>query len=118
MSDELSTQEENAVEPIAAELDPDHIYVKLSKPIKSYGDEVSVIKMRLPTGGDGIRIGNPVDFYPMTDPPIVRFNMPLVQAMVARLANIPSGSIEKMASNDLMSCAWKLVPFFLPNLGT
>jgi len=113
MSDEPNT--EPTEEPIE---DPDHIYVKLSKPINAYGDEVSVIKMRMPTAGDGMRVGNPVDFYPMTDPPLIRFNMPVVQAMVARLANIPSGSIEKMMPQDLVACGWKLAHFFLPPVGT
>jgi hypothetical protein len=107
-------------EPIAegALEDSDHIIVTLSTPIKAYGDELSVIKMRKPTAGDGIRVGNPVDFIPFTNPPSVRFNMPILQAMIAHLARIPSGSIEKMAPNDLISCGWILAPFFLPNPGT
>jgi len=97
--------------------DLDHITVTLSTPIKSYGEDVAVLKMRLPTGADLLRVGNPVDFDPISDPPKISHNMQRVQAMVARLANIPSGSIEKMSTQDLVACAWAITPHFLPRPG-
>lgn len=97
--------------------DPDHIYVKLSKPIQAYTETISVIKMRLPTGADLLRVGNPVEFDPVSDPPKISHNMQRVQIMIARLANIPSGSIEKMAPHDMVACAWAITPHFLPAPG-
>lgn len=98
--------------------DPDHIYVTLSAPIKAYTETVSVLKMRKPTGADLLRVGNPVDFDPISEPPKISHNMQRVQMMVARLANIPSGSLERMTPRDLVACAWAITPFFLPPVGT
>ena len=116
------THEKNDTEGLEAlpsdlEQDKDHIYVRLTKPIQAYTETLSVIKMRMPTGADLLRVGNPVDFDPVSDPPKISHNMQRVQAMVARLANIPSGSIEKMAPQDLVACSWAITPFFLPAAG-
>jgi len=114
MSDDPTTQEEKPIETIA---DPDHIIVKLSAPIKSYGEEVSVIKMRMPTTGDITRIGNPVEFDPISDPPKITHNMQRMLAMVARLSSIPTGSLEKMRIQDWVACCWAVTPFCLPHPG-
>jgi hypothetical protein len=77
----------------------------LDEPINAYGEEVSVLKLRKPTGIDLIEIGNPVNFYPYATPVKIEHDMPKVQAMVARLANIPSSSIA--ASVRMISSAWR-----------
>jgi Phage tail assembly chaperone proteins, E, or 41 or 14 len=111
MTDEATTEVQSA------DTDPDHITVTLSTPINAYGEDVSVIKMRKPTGADLLRVGNPVEFDPISDPPKISHNMQRVQQMVARLANIPSSSLEKMATQDWVACAWAVTPFFLPKAG-
>lgn len=97
--------------------DPDHIIVRLSKPINAYGEEVSTIKMRLPTTGGIARVGNPVEFDPISDPPKISHHQQRMMAMVARLSNIPTGSLEKMAPQDWVACCWAVTPRFLPGLG-
>lgn len=97
--------------------DSDFIMVTLSAPIKSYGEDVSVIKMRKPNGADLLRVGNPVIFDPISEPPQITHNMARMQQMIARLANIPSGSLEKMTTQDWVSCAWAVTPFFMPMAG-
>jgi hypothetical protein len=113
MADDAPGQEEE-VALTEEELDKEHVWVRLTKPIKSYGEEVTVIKMRLPTAADIFRLGNPVEFDPISDPPKITHNFQRLQVMIARLANIPSGSLEKMATKDLVACAWALTPHFLP----
>lgn len=95
---------------------PENIAVEfpLTVPIKAYGEEVKVIRMRKPTGADLVRVGNPVNFYPYADPVKVEHDMSKVVAMAARLSNIPSASIEMMDSNDLIGMAWAMSPFFIP----
>jgi Phage tail assembly chaperone proteins, E, or 41 or 14 len=99
------------------EQDKDHIYVKLSKPIRAYTEEVSVLKMRLPTTGDIVRVGNPVIFDPISDPPQISHNQQRMLNMVARLANVPSGSLEKMPPQDWVAVCWAVTPFLIPNPG-
>ena len=108
-----SFENEGVVEdaPVA---ESNEIVVTLSSPIPVFAEMRSVITMRKPTGLDLIKVGNPVQFDPVSDPPRIEHNMPRMVAMIARLANIPTGSVEKMDPRDLASCAWQLSSFFLP----
>jgi hypothetical protein len=90
------------------------IVFTLSKPIIAYGDEVKVLRLRKPTGADLLRVGNPVKFSPFTSPPTVEHDYAKVIAMAARLANVPSSSLEKLEPEELTSLAWELSPFFIP----
>jgi hypothetical protein len=100
---------ENEEQPEAA------VEYPLVKPISAYGEDVSVLKMRKPTGADLLRIGNPVKFSPFSDPPQIEHDYAKVVAMVARLANVPSSSLERLETDDLTALAWVITPFFTPN---
>lgn len=93
------------------------ITVTLSKPIPVYAEKVSVLKFRKPTAGDIIRIGNPVEFDPISEPPKISHHAHRMTAMMARLANIPLSSIDFMDPQDWVSCAWALSPNFMPKAG-
>lgn len=86
----------------------------LERPINAYGEEIKVLKLRKPTGADLVRIGNPVKFNPYVEPPQVEHDYTRVLAMVARLANVPSSSLERLDPEELTSLAWAISPFFLP----
>jgi phage terminase large subunit-like protein len=86
----------------------------LSKPIQAYGEDVSVLKMRKPTGKDLIQVGNPVTFYPHVEPVKIEHDMGRVVQMAARMANVPSSSIERMDPDELTALAWAISPFFIP----
>jgi hypothetical protein len=86
----------------------------LSKPIVAYGEEVTVLKMRKPTGADLIKVGSPVKFSPFTDPPTVEHDYPKVIAMVARMSSVPSSSLERLSPEELVALAWTISPFFIP----
>lgn len=104
-----------AKEPTAEDKKPEiAIEFPLDEPINAYGQEVTVLKLRKPTGLDLIEIGNPVNFYPYATPVKIEHDMPKVQAMVARLANIPSSSVVRIGVNDLVGLAWAISPFFIP----
>lgn len=86
----------------------------LTKPIKAYDEEISVIKYRKPNGGDLIAVNNPVTFYPYEDPVRVEHDMPRMVKMLARLSGIPSSSIAMLEPDDLIGLAWAVSPFFIP----
>jgi len=86
----------------------------LRKPINIFGDMVSVLKWREPSGTDLIKVGNPVIAYPGTIPLKIEHDMGKVTAMMARLTDAPSSSIERIEPDDLMKFAWTITPFFLP----
>lgn len=85
----------------------------LSKPISAYGEEVTVLRLRKPMGADIIAVGNPCPVNPYVDPPQVSHDYKKVVLMVARLANVPSSSLERMEADDLISLGWLIAPFFL-----
>lgn len=88
----------------------------LSKPIKSYGEELTVIKMRKPNGNDLLIVGNPVHWYPHVDPPRVEHDLTKVVTMVARLSEpkIPTTSLAELDPLDIIGLAWAISPFFIP----
>lgn len=88
----------------------------LKTPINAYGEDVSVLKLRKPTGADLIAVGNPVKFSPFTKPPTVEHDYPRIVEMAARLANVPSSSIAKLDPDELIMLAWAISPFFIPAL--
>jgi Phage tail assembly chaperone proteins, E, or 41 or 14 len=88
----------------------------LAQPINAYNEEVSILKIRKPTGIDLIEVGNPVTFYPYADPVKVEHDFPKVRKMVARLANVPSSSVDRISPQDLIGLAWAISPFFIPAL--
>lgn len=94
----------------------DVIILPLSKPIPVYDDQRAVLALRKPTGKDLIQIGNPVIFDPISEPPRVNHDMPRMCAMLARLADVPHSSIERLEPEDLVAAAWAVSPFFIPKM--
>lgn len=97
--------------------EPLFVEVKLSKPINSFGEEISVLKLRRPTGADLIRIGNPVIFDPITDPPRIVHDWSKMPSMLMRLSGVPTSSFEQVDPRDLTAAAWAITNYFLPTPG-
>ena len=97
---------------------PDFIWVDLSKPVVGFDGEITTLKLRKPTGADIIRVGNPIQFDPISDPPKISFDYPVLSKMIARLGNIASISVEQMDPADLVGIGWTIAPNFLPRPGT
>lgn len=96
---------------------PGQVIYPLKTPIKSYGEDVKIIRMRRPTPRDLVTVGNPVIFYPHAEPVRIEHDYDKVVAMVARLSTdpvIPSSSLADLDLNDLVGLAWAISPFFTP----
>jgi hypothetical protein len=57
-----------------------------------------------------IRVGNPVDWDPFSDPPRISHDMPKMIKMIARLTGLSSISLDLLAPQDLVSASWALSP--------
>ncbi len=97
--------------------DPNVITIKLSQPIPGFDGNISELRIKKPTGADLIRIGNPVNFDPISDPPRISHDMPKMIKMISRLTGLSSISLDLMAPQDLINASWALSPFFLPPPG-
>jgi hypothetical protein len=97
---------------------PDSITVKLRKTVIANGDETMELTFREPTGGDIERCGNPVLIDMAADPPRISFDTKSMTQMMATLAIVPPSTIRQMHPRDWETVAWKLAPFFLPDLVT
>jgi len=88
----------------------------LVKPVQAHGEDVTVLKLRLPTGADMIRVGNPVRFDATADNPAatIQFDMPVLAKMIAHLAKVPTSTVDKLEPGDIIGIGWKLSGFFLP----
>ena len=89
---------------------------KLQRPIKAHGEELNEISFREPTSADISRYGNPVKFNLFGDTSDISFYEEKMTAMLATLAAVNPGAIEAMTTQDWTSCAWGVVPFFLPTV--
>ena len=110
----MTKRVEKPASPDAADAVARDIEYRLSETIPAYGEDISVIKMRKPNGADLIRIGNPVLFYPHAEPVKIEHDMLKMIAMIARLSGIPTSSLERLNTIDMLGIAWTLSPFFIP----
>jgi hypothetical protein len=89
------------------------VTVRLHKPVKALDKTYSTLTFREPTARDIYDIGNPVDMDPRTGG--MKFDPVIGAEMMARLANIPVGTItNQMNAKDFLNCQWKVTPFFVP----
>lgn len=92
---------------------------QLERPIQYLGDTITELAVREPTAGDIFRSGNPVKYDLRFDPPSIEFDDAKAFAMLSRLSGVPiEGSLERMSSNDAISCFWGIARFFIPGLST
>jgi hypothetical protein len=100
----------------APELPPNSF--KLTKPIQAHGDEIQVLTWREPTGGDIERAGNPINIEMFgLEQPRLSFDEKKMTAMISLLCAIPPSSVRQITANDWNSIAWRMVGFFMPNMG-
>lgn len=90
------------------------IRIPLSKPIPVYDKTVSEIVLRHPTAADIVAVGNPVEFDPLSEPVRIVHDAKKMTAMITRLSNVPSSSLERLDPRDWVAIAWAVSPFFLP----
>jgi hypothetical protein len=90
---------------------------KLAEKIQYLGEDIYEIAIREPRAGDIFRVGNPVKYDLRFDPPEIEFDEDKAFKMLSRLSGIPvEGSLERMTSNDAVSCFWGMAGFFIPGL--
>jgi Phage tail assembly chaperone proteins, E, or 41 or 14 len=92
--------------------------LRLVKQVVANGDTVKELKFREPTAADITLVGCPVivDLVNKTDNPLLRFDAPVMTAMMAHLAGVPPSTINQMDPRDWNNGAWRLVRFFVPDL--
>lgn len=90
------------------------VKVKLSKPLKAHGDEVTEITLRPPTAKDVMEIGSPQLLLPAVDGASVAIEVRarVVGQYIVRLAGIPLSSVHSMELPDFMKCQGEIMGFF------
>ncbi len=89
--------------------------IDLQRPIQYLGVQISEIAVREPTAGDLFRVGNPVKYDARDNS--IEFDETKAFLMLSRLSGIAiEGSLERMTTNDAVSCFWGLARFFIPGL--
>ncbi len=83
--------------------------MKLRKPIKAHGEEITEINFREVTGGDVIDLGQPMS---MKADESMDFKMDVVAKYIVALAQIPMTSVREMHPSDLFDCAVEISSFF------
>lgn len=94
------------------------VVVKLRKAVHGGdGTDVMELTFREPTGGDIAAAGIPVSIDMLSsEKPQISFVEGSMEAMMARLAAVPPSSIKALHPRDWVSIAWRLAPFFIPDL--
>lgn len=101
---------------MADETDTGRLTLTLRKPIEAHGESVKALTFREPSAGDIVRVGNPVKIDPFGGETKIGFDDARMGAMIARLANIPPSSVDRMHPQDFIDASWKLADFFLPGV--
>lgn len=84
------------------------ITVKLTRPIKAHGDEISTITIREPSGGDIMDCGYPLALegqraLPQAEP---------IGRLIAKLGGIPPSSVRQLCMPDYNACMGVVLGFF------
>ena len=94
------------------------IKVKLRKPVNVMGELKHEITFREPSTGDKravLAVARPiVEFDPVSTSASINPDTSGMLLMMARLSGWPTSSIDLMNTQDAVSCAWMLAPFFMP----
>lgn len=88
--------------------------IKLSKPIKAHGEEVSEITLREPGTQDVIDLGYPTLIIPSGDGKStgVEVRAKVVARYIMKLAAIPLSSVESLSMDDFSRCTAIVMGFF------
>lgn len=82
----------------------------LTTPIMAHDEEITVLELREPTTKDARQLGLPYgidetgNYIPKTE---------LAAKYIARLAGIPSSSVDELSISDFNTAAWIVLSFFL-----
>ena len=93
---------------------PKEITIELVTPVQAYGDKLTKLTFRRPTGGDIMAMG---DGYPIVinwHTGQVTPNPKVMGEMMSMLANVPPSTIKSMDAEDWSTCAHALLGFFPP----
>lgn len=91
------------------------IRVKLSRPTKAFGEVVSALVFRQPTGRDIRSFGNPVIIDFASEPARLSFDEAKMSRMLSALSGVPSSTIDSLSGGDWNACAWGISGFFVPS---
>lgn len=93
----------------------DRIIIKLTRPIEALGEEITELKLREPEMEDLEKCGDPMIIIPdesSVDGVSIKFNTAVITALIARLADIPRGSVRKMCIADYSTTRGVILNFF------
>ena len=83
--------------------------IPLSRPIRVIDRDVAALTLREPTGKDLVRAGYPVRIH---GGGAVEVDAGAMTKMIARLADVPADSIERLAAPDWNACMAVVMGFF------
>jgi Phage tail assembly chaperone proteins, E, or 41 or 14 len=86
--------------------------VKLTTPVEAYGDQITEITFRPPTGKDIRKTGLPNNTVQEEGVTVSRVDMEAIAKLIILLGNVPSGTVDAMTIVDYMACAKAVSDFF------
>lgn len=84
--------------------------IKLTEPIQAHGEERSEITLRPPKAADVNACGYPLR---LLSGGVTTFDAPAISALIARLGNIPPGSVDHLGMRDWNACMQEILNFFV-----
>lgn len=87
--------------------------IKLSKPIKAHGEEITEIDLREPTGEDVIALGYPyLIIIGDADEQAMELRPKVIARYVSRLGGIPPSSLNSVSPADFSGMTGVVMSFF------
>lgn len=90
------------------------IRIELSQPIRAHGEERMALDLREPTGGDIAACGYPFRFVAAADGADTQIlpEAAAISALIARLGEVPKGSVDQLSLADWQACMTAVLGFF------
>jgi hypothetical protein len=86
--------------------------IKLTKPIEAYGEKVTEINLREPTGADLQKTGAPFKTSEEEGITFQHIDMAIVGKLIVQLGNLPAGSVGTLSLPDFLACSRAINAFF------
>lgn len=90
------------------------VTIKLAKPVKAHGEEVSTLELREPTTKDIRELGYPLDIGDGSARP----NAKVICHYVSRLAAVPMSTVDSLRPSDFNEALQAVLGFFEEEAGS
>lgn len=88
------------------------VTIKLGRPVKAHGEDITELVMREPTVSDTLDLGMPFAIDATGETSEIVFRTAVIARYAVRLAGVPMGAVKALSMNDWLAVQGAVQGFF------